>query len=62
MHDFKIYPSNLRHHKKSKNNRTKFVDVRANLFFPPSLASGKPPIKLKEANGSINTREVEFVL
>ena len=46
MREFKIYPSNLRRHKKDTNNRTKFPYVRVNLIFQPSLAPGKPRIEL----------------
>ena len=41
---------------------TKFTYFRVNLIFQPSLASGKPPIELKKANTSINTRKVSCVL
>ena len=33
VREFKIYPSNLRRHKKDKNNRTNFTYVRVNLIF-----------------------------
>ena len=65
MREFKIYPSNLRHHKKDTNiiiNRTKFTYVGVNLIFQPSLASEKPRIELRKVNKSINTRKVSFVL
>ena len=63
MREFKIYPINLRRHKKKvikkkkKKNRTKFTYVRVNLIFQPSLASG---IELKKVNKSINTGKVSF--
>lgn len=41
MHEFKVYPSNLRRHKEGTNNRTKFTYVHVNLIFKPSLESGK---------------------
>ena len=64
MREFKIYPSNLRRHKKDTNNRTHddFTYVRVNLISQPSLASGKPRIELKKVNRSINTGKVSFVL
>ena len=62
MREFKIYPSNLRRHRKDTHNRTKFNYVRANLIFQPSLALGKPRFELKMVNKSINTEEVSFVL
>ena len=62
MREFKIYPSNLRRHKKDTNNRTKFTYVRVNLISQPSLASGKPRIEVKKVNRSINTGKVSFVL
>ena len=60
MREFKIYPSNLRRHKKKitkKKNRTKFTYVRVNLIFQPSLAPG---IELKKVNKSINTGKVSL--
>ena len=62
MSEFKIYPSNLRCHKKEKNYRTKFTYIHVNLIFQPFLASGKLRIELKKANRSINTWKVSFVL
>ena len=47
--------------KKIINNRTKFIYVCVNFFFPPSLASGKREIELKKANRSINSWKVSFV-
>ena len=60
MREFKIYPSNLRRHKKDKNNITKFSYVIVNLIFQLSLASGKPRIELKKVNRSINTGKVSL--
>ena len=63
MREFKIYPSNLRRHRKDTHNTTKFKYVRVNLIFQPSLALGKPRIELKKVKKSINTTEkVSFVL
>ena len=59
MREFKIYPSNLRHHKKTQ---TAEQNVRVNVIFQPSLASGKPRIELNKVHRSMNTGKVSFVL
>ena len=57
MHEFKIYPSNLRRHKKENVVETKFTYLGGNLNFPPSRASGKPQTEVKNVNKSVKYSE-----
>ena len=56
MHEFQVYPSNLRRHREGTNNRAKFTYVHVNLSFKPSQNQEK------KVNKPINTGKVSFVL